>query len=238
MKERGKQEIPEKTRRPAASSGEIPTFEISGVAAPGIEPGSPCGERRAKMASVGKCFLGVLVLVAVTSAGSSIFSNVVDMVLHPKKALVRSCKPTRVIEVSMEQHRNEMGGKREIPEKTRRPASSSGTIPTCENPEVTRPGIEPGSPWWEASRLTFSHSGTFQGGVRLLTRWDLCCCADAAMSSATEMATRIPDAVIAKTLENSRGLLKRPHPLLGIPMLDPYNLSHLDITHNLTGISE
>ncbi|KAJ8879824.1 hypothetical protein PR048_020432 [Dryococelus australis] len=46
------------------------------------------------------------------------------------------------------------GGKREIPEKTRRPAASSGTIPTCENPGVARPGIEPGSPWWEASRLT------------------------------------------------------------------------------------
>ncbi|KAJ8897587.1 hypothetical protein PR048_002936 [Dryococelus australis] len=39
-------------------------------------------------------------------------------------------------------------GKREIPEKARRP--TSGMIPTCENP-VTRPGIEPGSPWWEAS---------------------------------------------------------------------------------------
>ncbi|KAJ8867790.1 hypothetical protein PR048_031595 [Dryococelus australis] len=42
--------------------------------------------------------------------------------------------------------------KREIPEKARRPTASSGTIPTCENP-VTRPGIEPGSPWWEASVL-------------------------------------------------------------------------------------
>ncbi|KAJ8888265.1 hypothetical protein PR048_007752 [Dryococelus australis] len=40
-------------------------------------------------------------------------------------------------------------GKREIPEKTCRPTSSSGTIPTCKNP-----GIEPGSPWWEASKLT------------------------------------------------------------------------------------
>ncbi|KAJ8887428.1 hypothetical protein PR048_013643 [Dryococelus australis] len=38
-------------------------------------------------------------------------------------------------------------GKREIPAKTRRPTASSGTIPTCENP-VTRPGFEPGSPWW------------------------------------------------------------------------------------------
>ncbi|KAJ8880740.1 hypothetical protein PR048_017210 [Dryococelus australis] len=41
---------------------------------------------------------------------------------------------------------------REIPEKTRRPTASSGTIPTCENP-VTRSGIEPGSPWWETSVL-------------------------------------------------------------------------------------
>ncbi|KAJ8865857.1 hypothetical protein PR048_033380 [Dryococelus australis] len=31
-------------------------------------------------------------------------------------------------------------------------AASSGTIPTCENP-ATRPGIEPGSPWWEGSVL-------------------------------------------------------------------------------------
>ncbi|KAJ8889753.1 hypothetical protein PR048_009255 [Dryococelus australis] len=45
-------------------------------------------------------------------------------------------------------------GKREIPEKTNRPATSSGTIPTCENPGVARPGIEPGLPGWEASRLT------------------------------------------------------------------------------------
>ncbi|KAJ8881441.1 hypothetical protein PR048_017922 [Dryococelus australis] len=35
------------------------------------------------------------------------------------------------------------GGKQEIPEKLRRPAASSGTIPTCENPGVTRQGIEP-----------------------------------------------------------------------------------------------
>ncbi|KAJ8895369.1 hypothetical protein PR048_000701 [Dryococelus australis] len=45
------------------------------------------------------------------------------------------------------------GGNGRSQRKTRRPTASSGTIPTCENP-VTRPGIEPGSPWWEASRLT------------------------------------------------------------------------------------
>ncbi|KAJ8871636.1 hypothetical protein PR048_027963 [Dryococelus australis] len=46
----------------------------------------------------------------------------------------------------MELRRNAMAGKREIPEKTRGPAASSCTIPTCENSGVTRSGIEPGSP--------------------------------------------------------------------------------------------
>ncbi|KAJ8891772.1 hypothetical protein PR048_004325 [Dryococelus australis] len=45
-------------------------------------------------------------------------------------------------------------GKRETPEKACRLEASSGTIHTCENPGVARPGIEPGSPWWEASSLT------------------------------------------------------------------------------------
>ncbi|KAJ8870276.1 hypothetical protein PR048_029297 [Dryococelus australis] len=36
-------------------------------------------------------------------------------------------------------------GKLEIPEETRRPTASYGTIPTCENPGATAPGIEPGS---------------------------------------------------------------------------------------------
>ncbi|KAJ8882428.1 hypothetical protein PR048_014236 [Dryococelus australis] len=44
-------------------------------------------------------------------------------------------------------------GKREILEETCRPAASSGIIPTCENPGVTQPGIEPGSPRWETSMM-------------------------------------------------------------------------------------
>ncbi|KAJ8873894.1 hypothetical protein PR048_024730 [Dryococelus australis] len=44
----------------------------------------------------------------------------------------------RVMEVSMERRQNEGVGRREIPEKTRRPTSSSGTIPTCENPMEQR----------------------------------------------------------------------------------------------------
>ncbi|KAJ8871327.1 hypothetical protein PR048_027644 [Dryococelus australis] len=55
----------------------------------------------------------------------------------------------------MELPRNERArGKREIPEKTRRPTASSGTIPTCEDPGAIRPGIELGSIWWETIRLT------------------------------------------------------------------------------------
>ncbi|KAJ8883013.1 hypothetical protein PR048_014852 [Dryococelus australis] len=45
-------------------------------------------------------------------------------------------------------------GKREIPEKTRRPAASSCTIPTCENPGAIPLGMDPGSPKWEASIVT------------------------------------------------------------------------------------
>ncbi|KAJ8876043.1 hypothetical protein PR048_023951 [Dryococelus australis] len=44
-------------------------------------------------------------------------------------------------------------GKRNIPEITRRPAASSGMIPTCENTVATLSGIEPGSPCWEANRV-------------------------------------------------------------------------------------
>ncbi|KAJ8888077.1 hypothetical protein PR048_007564 [Dryococelus australis] len=40
---------------------------------------------------------------------------------------------------------------REIPEKTRRPGASPGTIPTREKSGVKRPGIETGSPCWEKS---------------------------------------------------------------------------------------
>ncbi|KAJ8879183.1 hypothetical protein PR048_019789 [Dryococelus australis] len=37
---------------------------------------------------------------------------------------------------------------REIPKNTRRPAPSSGTIPTCDNPRTTRTGSELSSPRW------------------------------------------------------------------------------------------
>ncbi|KAJ8866366.1 hypothetical protein PR048_032209 [Dryococelus australis] len=43
------------------------------------------------------------------------------------------------------------GGGWDIPDETSRPAVSSSTIPICKNPGATPPGIEPGSPRWEAS---------------------------------------------------------------------------------------
>ncbi|KAJ8890643.1 hypothetical protein PR048_010152 [Dryococelus australis] len=52
-------------------------------------------------------------------------------------------------------------GKREIAEKTRRPAASSCTTPKCENPGATPTGIEPGSPRWEASSLTTTPPRSF-----------------------------------------------------------------------------
>ncbi|KAJ8887971.1 hypothetical protein PR048_007456 [Dryococelus australis] len=61
-------------------------------------------------------------------------------------------------------------GKWEIPEKTRRPTASSGTIPTCEN-LVTRPGIEPGSRWWEASVITGHPPRPQEGKMREAKRW-------------------------------------------------------------------
>ncbi|KAJ8888354.1 hypothetical protein PR048_007844 [Dryococelus australis] len=48
-------------------------------------------------------------------------------------------------------------GKRDIPDETRRPTASSGTILTCEN-SVTQPGIEPG--WVKITHQATVHAGT------------------------------------------------------------------------------
>ncbi|KAJ8873339.1 hypothetical protein PR048_026973 [Dryococelus australis] len=42
---------------------------------------------------------------------------------------------------------------KEIPDKTRRPAASNGTIPTCKYPGAPCRELKPGSSWWEASAL-------------------------------------------------------------------------------------
>ncbi|KAJ8873430.1 hypothetical protein PR048_024247 [Dryococelus australis] len=61
--------------------------------------------------------------------------------------------------------------KRKIPEKAHRSTASSSTIPTCENPGVSRPGIEPGSSWRWGRRLssqTAQPSAVYPVGGRCL----------------------------------------------------------------------
>ncbi|KAJ8869255.1 hypothetical protein PR048_030827 [Dryococelus australis] len=57
-------------------------------------------------------------------------------------------------------------GKRKVPEKTRRPAASSSTIPTCEISGATPPGFELGPPWWEASVILRETSSKLQENGR------------------------------------------------------------------------
>ncbi|KAJ8891041.1 hypothetical protein PR048_010550 [Dryococelus australis] len=112
---RGKREILEKTRRPAASSGvksawiqfacytgAIPTYENREATAPGIEP--RCAQRGLESRRGEK---------------------------RGDYGAAPECK-----------------GKweREIPEKTHRPAASSGTITTYESQGAAPSGSEPGSP--------------------------------------------------------------------------------------------
>ncbi|KAJ8886518.1 hypothetical protein PR048_012729 [Dryococelus australis] len=57
------------------------------------------------------------------------------------------------------ERRNEWAGKQEIPEKTRRPMASSGTIPTCENPEYSGRGLNPDRLGGRRAGLPLNHSG-------------------------------------------------------------------------------
>ncbi|KAJ8876080.1 hypothetical protein PR048_023989 [Dryococelus australis] len=218
----GKREIPDKTRRPAASSATIPTCEYPGATPSGIETGLPGWEAssltttpprsRRKFVSCMLCsdFLNQILkmshcpflhiqydLRGVTCPiPYSIWSKICLINVSsgrrevPAKCVTRGrgcvedtqcsspppitphfppCKTRRDTEIGQSHLRRQstatsvnrrfeamsdgagMNGW-EIPEKTRRPTASSGTIPTCENP-ATRPGIERGLPWWEASVL-------------------------------------------------------------------------------------
>ncbi|KAJ8873456.1 hypothetical protein PR048_024273 [Dryococelus australis] len=82
--------------------------------------------------------------------------------------------------VSMEQRRNARAWETGEPEKTHRPASSSDTIPTCENTGATPLGIEPSSRRWEASSLTTTPPRPHNDGTRECTSLtlDTFICAD------------------------------------------------------------
>ncbi|KAJ8880268.1 hypothetical protein PR048_016734 [Dryococelus australis] len=72
---------------------------------------------------------------------------------RPSVCVEKSEARVRRKEVRMEPRWNARARKTGDPEKTHQPSASSNTIPTCENPGVSWPGIEAGSPWWEASNL-------------------------------------------------------------------------------------
>ncbi|KAJ8881226.1 hypothetical protein PR048_017700 [Dryococelus australis] len=72
----------------------------------------------------------------------NLFAPILELRGTAQKANSTCCSTERR-EVRIKQCQNARTGKREIPEKTRGPAASADTIPTCENLGVTRPGIDP-----------------------------------------------------------------------------------------------
>ncbi|KAJ8871258.1 hypothetical protein PR048_027564 [Dryococelus australis] len=95
------------------------------------------------------------------------FNNESVINTYSDSPLPRACIPVQQVKMKRGEYGAAPectgGGKREIPEKTRRPEASCGTIPTCENPRATPPGIEPGSP----SRMTFDALGPFFSSILL-----------------------------------------------------------------------
>ncbi|KAJ8894249.1 hypothetical protein PR048_006861 [Dryococelus australis] len=76
----------------------------------------------------------------------------------------------------MKRRRNEVAGETgDLLEKPRRPAALSGTTPTCENTGAIPPGIEPGSPRWEANSLTTTppqpHPASIHQGGQVGSIW-------------------------------------------------------------------
>ncbi|KAJ8888925.1 hypothetical protein PR048_008419 [Dryococelus australis] len=176
LKEPGKREILEKTRRPATSSGTIPTCE---------NPEGDLGEsvdhgQQGQLQKLAVCryldphvwYPGRAVRVACQTA----IRRRAGAALHHSSTMIayslsEPSQPAVLVFVSKAilaalhievlradegeaSARNESLEETGDPEETRRPVASSGTIPTCENPGEIFPGIGPGSPRWEVSSLT------------------------------------------------------------------------------------
>ncbi|KAJ8877531.1 hypothetical protein PR048_021986 [Dryococelus australis] len=122
MRGREKTEIPERTRRPTASSGTIPPLRKSRVARPGIEPGSPCDRGLNGIVST---LRGTAVVYWVTTRLPTrrtgcdsrrgrfrIFASGNRNIPYPciTQNEHRSCQPMRLRKVSMEQRRNAGAG--------------------------------------------------------------------------------------------------------------------------------
>ncbi|KAJ8880932.1 hypothetical protein PR048_017405 [Dryococelus australis] len=105
-----------------------------------------CGNRAGRCRWLVDFFRGSPVSPALSFRRCSTFTSITligsqDLDVKRRPNSFTSPKPMRVIQMSMEQSRNERVGKREIPEKTRRPTASYGTIPTCESPELPGRGL-------------------------------------------------------------------------------------------------
>ncbi|KAJ8871774.1 hypothetical protein PR048_028114 [Dryococelus australis] len=143
-----KREIPDKTRRPAASSGNC---DNPGVSGRGLNPMS-MGRRRLQNARAGEA--GKFANQRGIEPDSPLWWEAHSLTTAPlrpphpphtqKKMQIAQDRCGR-IELRMEQRQSGGVGKREISEKTHRPTASSGMIPSYENPGVTWAGIEPGS---------------------------------------------------------------------------------------------
>ncbi|KAJ8868945.1 hypothetical protein PR048_030486 [Dryococelus australis] len=163
----GETEIPEKTptcqrHRPARS----PHAKIRERPRPGIEPISPRWDASSLTTTpprpLSPCWSkeyrpAIRELFAESSSQSDTTPiyrasrNPIRDSVRPHKKNRHTISYLRGVENFADE--DEGGGNGEIPEKTRRPATSSGTIPTCENPGATLPGLESGEPTWKTSSL-------------------------------------------------------------------------------------
>ncbi|KAJ8867595.1 hypothetical protein PR048_031397 [Dryococelus australis] len=167
MQGRRKMEIPEETHRQAASSGTIPLvrrirgsishkyysqkFHLLRLLGRKIMQGDMhC--RKERLGSHGLHFGAMTTSLSVLRASLNYEEQGKNRQERRKNPCDR--EPMRVIGASMERRRNEgvgeVGDPREDP-------PTNGIVRHDSHMRrfgVTRPGIEPGSPWWEASRLT------------------------------------------------------------------------------------
>ncbi|KAJ8868728.1 hypothetical protein PR048_030267 [Dryococelus australis] len=167
MQGRGKREYPEKTHRQTVSSSLIPTCDNPGVNPPGIEPGSPWWEASEYGAAPVNKGEGKREISEKTPPTSGITrhdphmrKSESDPAGNRTREEIRTALNIEVlradegVEVSMEQHRNERAGETGDPREN---SPTNGIVrhdSHMRKSGVTRPGIEPGSPWWDVSRLT------------------------------------------------------------------------------------
>ncbi|KAJ8873903.1 hypothetical protein PR048_024739 [Dryococelus australis] len=75
-------------------------------------------------------------------------------VIYPSQPAREAANGTANHPPALTLNRNARAGETGDPRESPQVNGNAGTIPSCENPGVTRPGIEPHSPWREASNLT------------------------------------------------------------------------------------